>query len=75
MVQQEVGYRVSDSPSDNPTIKKSDNSLPVRALPNEHKKYLLLFKILSFIILNYNYLIFNIQYRDIGWFIYDEMIL
>ena len=32
MVQQEVGYRISDSPSDNPTIKKSDNPLPVRAL-------------------------------------------
>ena len=32
MVQEEVGYRISDSPSDNPTIKKSDNPLPVRAL-------------------------------------------
>ena len=32
MVQQEVGYRISDSPSDNPTIKKSDNPLSVRAL-------------------------------------------
>jgi len=25
-------YRISDSLSDNPTIKKSDNPLPVRAL-------------------------------------------
>ena len=33
-------------------------------------KYLLLLKILSFIILNYDYLIFNIQYRNIGWFKY-----
>ena len=32
MVQEEVGYRILDSPSDNPTIKKSDNPLPVRAL-------------------------------------------
>ena len=32
VVQQEVGYRILDSPSDNPTIKKSDNPLPVRAL-------------------------------------------
>ena len=30
--QQEVGYRISDSLSDNPNIKKSDNPLPVRAL-------------------------------------------
>ena len=37
MVQQEVGYRISDSPSDNPTIKKSDNPLPVRALKNRVK--------------------------------------
>ena len=27
-----IGGRISDSPSDNPTIKKSDNPLPVRAL-------------------------------------------
>ena len=33
-LQQEVGYRISDSPSDNPTIKKSDNPLPFRALQN-----------------------------------------
>ena len=32
MVQQEVGYQISDSPSDNPTMKKSDNPLPIRAL-------------------------------------------
>ena len=32
MVQLKVGYRMSDSLSDNPTIKKSDNPLPVRAL-------------------------------------------
>ena len=38
MVQQEVGYRISDSLSDNPTIKKSDNPLPVRALQKTQKK-------------------------------------
>ena len=32
MVQLKVGYRMSDNLSDNPTIKKSDNPLPVRAL-------------------------------------------
>ena len=32
MVLQEVGYRILDSPSDNLTIKKLDNPLPVRAL-------------------------------------------
>ena len=35
-----TGGRISDSPSDNPTIKKLDNPLPVRALELRYVTYL-----------------------------------
>ena len=34
----EVGYRMSDSLSDNPTVKSSDYPLPVRALVHTTEK-------------------------------------
>ena len=44
-----------------PTFKMLERAL---IQPIEYKKYILLLKILSFIILNYDYLIFNIVILD-----------